>query len=423
MQAAILAVGSELLGTERLDTNSLLLTGILRRFGVGLARKAVVGDSVAAIRAEVEASLERCELVLVTGGLGPTADDVTREAVAAAVGRGLAERPDLVEDIREKFARFGMRMPEVNRRQAQVIDGAEVLANRRGTAPGLRIERGDRTIFLFPGVPLELEGLAREALEPWLAGRSGGDRVESRYLKVACVPESTLEEMLAPVYGEFGGAGDFSVLSSPGEIVVAVTRAGPETARRAALEARVARLCEALGDAVFAHAERATLEATVGDLLRRAGATVATAESCTGGLLSERLTRVPGSSDYFRGGVVAYSNELKRRLLAVPEALLERHGAVSEEVARAMAAGAREALGSDWAVAVTGIAGPAGGSDEKPVGTVHVALAGPEPEGLGHRRLRLPGDRERVRRLACQWALDLLRRRLLARGAGGAAEG
>ncbi len=422
MQAAILAVGSELLGTERLDTNSLLLTGILRRFGVGLARKSVVGDSVEAIRAEIEDSLERCELVLVTGGLGPTADDVTREAAAAAVGRGLEERPELVADIRAKFASFGMRMPEVNRRQARVIDGAAVLANRRGTAPGLRIDRGDRTIFLFPGVPIELEGLAREALEPWLEERSGGDRLESRHLKVACVPESTLEEMLAPVYREFGGAEDFSVLSSPGEIVVQVTRAGPEVERRAALEERVARLAEALGDAVYSHAASATLEATVGALLRESGGTVATAESCTGGLLSERLTRVPGSSDYFRGGVVAYSNEIKRRLLAVPEVLLERHGAVSEEVARAMAAGAREALGSDWGVAVTGIAGPGGGSDEKPVGTVHVAVAGPAPEGVTQRRLRFPGDRERVRRLAAQWALDGLRRRLLARRAGGGAE-
>ncbi len=420
MQAAILAVGSELLGVERLDTNSLLLTGILRRFGVPLARKAVVGDSVEAIRAEIESSLARCELLLVTGGLGPTADDVTREAAAAAVGRGLGEHPDLVEDIREKFARFGMRMPEVNRRQAQVIDGAAVLPNPRGTAPGLRIERGDRTIFLFPGVPVELEGLAHEALEPWLEGRSGGGRVESRYLKVACVPESTLEEKLAPVYREFGADG-ISVLSSPGEIVVGVTRGGPEAERRRALEARVARLTEVLGDAVFADAAEATLEATVGALLREAGATVATAESCTGGLLAERLTRVPGSSDYFQGGVVAYSNDLKRRLLAVPAALLERHGAVSEEAARAMAAGARDALASEWSVAVTGVAGPAGGSPEKPVGTVHLAVAGPEPEGITHRRVRLPGDRQRVRRLAAQWALDLLRRRLLARRAGGTA--
>lgn len=407
MRAAVLAIGSELLGTDRLDTNSLSLAAALERYGVELCRKAVVGDDEQEIGILLGELLAAADLVLVTGGLGPTADDVTRQAAAATLGRPLVEDPALIEDIRAKFQRFDMRMPEVNRRQALVIEGAEVLPNRRGTAPGLRLEVDGRCLFLFPGVPHELDGLIARSLEPWLAERAGGEPRHARTLKVACVPESTVEERLAPAYAEFGRAG-IAVLASPGEIRVRLS-----AARAGELETMAARVGELFGDAVFGRRPEITLEEVVGGLLADAGATVGTAESCTGGLVAERLTRVAGSSAWFVGGVVAYADRLKTTALGVPEDLVARHGAVSRPVAEAMASGARRVLGADWALAITGIAGPGGGSEAKPVGTVHFALAGPQGVGVVHRRLRLPGDRTRVRQLSSQWALDMLRRRLI----------
>jgi len=418
MKAAILAVGSELLGTVRLDTNSLRLTGLLDRYGVELLRKAVIGDAEVEVAAEVRSLLSRVDLILITGGLGPTADDVTREAVAAALGRPLRLDAGALSTLEGRFRALGWPMPEVNRRQAWVVEGAELLANERGSAPGLRLEHGSCTLFLFPGVPTELEGMMASALEPWLARRAGGVARETAVLKIAGLPESVVEERIAPAYGEFGREA-ITILASVGEIRLQATAAGPEPERRARLAAMVARLAELAGDAVYTTREEDTLESVVGDLLRAAGATLTAAESCTGGLVSQRITAVAGSSDYFLGGAVTYSNELKTRLVGVPAELIAAHGAVSEPVARAMASGVRRALGSDYGVGITGIAGPGGGTAEKPVGTVHVAVAG--PSGDDHRALRLPGDRERVRRFSAQIALEMLRRRLLADAAAAVA--
>lgn len=419
MRAAILAVGSELLGAERLDTNSLLLTRQLARHGVVLCRKAVVGDELDEIRGLLGELFEAAELVLVTGGLGPTADDLTRQAVAAALGRGLRESAAIVADIEAKFASFGMRMPAVNRRQAAVIDGAEVLANSRGTAPGLRLDHERGTLFLFPGVPHELVAMMQSSLVPWLERHVGRSPLGSRLLKVACVPESTAEEMLAPAYEEFGPEA-IAILASAGELQVRLTArggaAGPGGLDR--LERRTAAI---LGEAVFSRRDDETLESVVGGLLETAGLSVATAESCTGGLVAERMTRVAGSSAWFVGSAVTYADRLKVDLLGVDRQLIESRGAVSREVAEAMSEGVRRRLGSDYGLAVTGIAGPGGGSQEKPVGTVHIALAGPADGAPAHRLLSLPGDRRRVRQLTSQWALDLLRRRLLAEGGAGAA--
>jgi nicotinamide-nucleotide amidase len=416
MKAAILAVGSELLGTDRLDTNSLRLTGLLERYGAELRRKAVIGDSEGEIAAELRSLLPRVDLILVTGGLGPTADDVTREAVAAAVGRGLRLDGGALAALESRFRSMGWPMPEVNRRQAWVVEGAEVLPNDRGTAPGLRVESGGCTLFLFPGVPTEMEGLMASALEPWLARRSGGISRETAVLKIAGLPESVVEERIAPAYEEFGREA-ITILSNAGEIRLQATAAGPGPERRARLRAMVDRLAELAGDAVFTTREEDTLESVVGDLLRAAGATLTAAESCTGGLFAQRITAVPGSSDYFLGAAVTYSNELKTRLVGVPPETIAAHGAVSEPVARAMAEGVRRALGGDWGVGITGVAGPGGGSTEKPVGTVHLAVAGPRDGEVEHRKLRLPGDRDRVRRFSAQIALEMLRRRLLAAAA------
>ena len=413
MKAAILAVGSELLGTDRLDTNSLKLTALLERYGAELRRKAVIGDSEAEIAAELRNLLPSVDLILITGGLGPTADDVTREAVAAALGRGLHLDSEVLAALERRFRSLGWQMPEVNRRQAWVVEGAAVLANDRGTAPGLCVESGGCTLFLFPGVPTELEGLMASALEPWLAERSGGAARETAVIKIAGLPESVVEERIAPAYGEFGREA-ITILANAGEIRLQATAAGPEPERRARLKAMVERLAALAGDAVFTTREEDTLESVVGDLLRAAGSTLTAAESCTGGLFSQRITAVPGSSDYFLGAAITYSNELKTQLVGVPADLIAEHGAVSEPVARAMAEGARRTLGSDWAVGITGVAGPGGGSEAKPVGTVHLAVAGPRDGEVEHRQLRLPGDRDRVRRFSTQIVLEMLRRRLLA---------
>ncbi len=421
MRAAILAVGSELLGTDRLDTNSLRLTEVLQRHGVELAAKGVVGDDRGGIAGEARRLAALADLVLITGGLGPTADDLTREGVADAFGLDLALDPAIVAGIEERFRAFGRRMPEVNRRQAMVPAGAAVIDNPRGSAPGLRLDAGGATLFLFPGVPQELAGMIDSDLVPWLAERTGGAALDRGVLKVACLPESEVEERIAPAYDEFGRE-PITILAHPGEIELHFHAAGAAAERHRRLAAIAARLRELAGPAVYTDDPEASLESVVGGLLAGRGRTLVTAESCTGGLLAERITRVPGSSGWFPGGVVSYSNDLKRRLLGVPEELLAAHGAVSEPVARAMAEGAREHLGGDYGIGVTGVAGPSGGSEEKPVGTVHLALAGPAAEGDGlattHRRVRFLGDRLRIRGLTAQLALELLRRRLLA-GAGG----
>ncbi len=408
MQAAILAVGSELLGTDRLDTNSLRITESLHRYGVRLRRKSVVGDDVEELAAEVAHAAARHELVVVTGGIGPTSDDVTREAVAQALGRGLERQERVVEEIRAKFARFGRQMPDSNRKQADVIEGAEVLPNARGTAPGQRVDHPGGSIFLLPGVPREAEGLIAEALEPWLAKHSGAAAVELFALKVACVSESSLEHLIEPYFARFGATG-LSILSRPGEILLQLSGsadAGPRLAERRDC------LLDLLGAAVYGRRREDTLEGTVGELLRAGGATVVTAESCTGGLVAERLTRVPGSSDYFLGSTVTYSYELKAALLGVDRAVLERHGAVSREVVGAMGVGARALLGGDYCIAISGVAGPGGGTGDKPVGTVDLAVAGPGDE-VRHLRLRLPGGRQQIREQAAQWGLDMLRRWLI----------
>ena len=412
MDAAILAIGSELLGIDRLDTNSLVVTRTLGAFGVELVRKAVAGDDVEAIAQEVGRLSRTVDLLLITGGLGPTADDLTREGVARALDRRLITDDKVADEIERKFERFGIRMPAVNRRQAELIDGASWLINRRGTAPGMQIETDECVLFLFPGVPSELEEMIDAALIPWLEQHTGGEQTEAGVVRVACLSESTVEERIQPAYKEFGREG-ISVLASPGDIQVRILATGRAEERTSRLKAMTGRIAGLVGRAAYSRDVDETLESVVGELLRAVGKKVATAESCTGGLVAERLTRVPGSSDFFEGATVTYSNRLKRELLGVDGDTLERHGAVSREVVEQMAVGVVTRLKSDLGVAVSGVAGPSGGTAAKPVGTVHVAVAEAGSKEVDHRELHLPGDRRRVRRLASQWALEMLRRRLL----------
>ncbi len=421
VKASILAVGAELLGTDRLDTNSLALTRTLRLRGVDLVSKAVVGDDVVEIAETLDALRQRAELLLVTGGLGPTRDDLTREGVARLLERSVAVDEAVWEQIERGFRKLGRRIPQVNRKQAERVDGAETLPNRAGVAPGLRIvdeapaPRGT-TYFLFPGVPRELNALIEDALDPWLVERTevdaGFDQVEVR---VACLPESVVEERIASVYERFGDDA-VSVLARPGEIRLRLRADGPAAERPERLAQMDAAVRDALGGAVFFTGlieDGIEFEEAVGAGLSASGATVAVAESCTGGQLGQRLTGVPGSSGWFVGGIVAYSNRLKMRLLDVPRRTLAEHGAVSRQTALAMASGARTACGADYGVGITGVAGPGGGSATRPVGTVHLAVAG--PHGCrSHFEARFPGDRARVRQLSTQFALELLRRQLPA---------
>ncbi len=413
VRATILAVGSELLSTERLDTNSLRLTALLERHGVELVKKSVVGDLAPGIADEIRALWETSALVLVCGGLGPTADDLTREAAAAALGVELREDPEVLAQIERRFAMMGRRASPNNRQQAAVLAGARVLDNPNGSAPGQHFERDGKALFLFPGVPFELDRMAADYLVPWLEARSGGAARETWTIKLAMRPESEVDQSLAAAYEELGREW-ITVLAGAGEVRVLLTAVGADRERRERLTMMRERSLALLGDGVFGEGAETTLESVVVGRLRDASWNLATAESCTGGLVAERITRVPGSSRVFLGGVVAYSNAAKSALLDVAPELLQSEGAVSEAVAKAMALGARRRLGSDIGVSITGIAGPEGGTEKKPVGTVHLALAGPWSSEPDHRVARFPGNRERIRMFAAQMALEMLRRRLIA---------
>jgi len=412
--ASILAVGSELLGTTRVDTNSLFLTGELEAIGVRVVRKACVGDGWEELLAELRHALARAPLLVVTGGLGPTEDDRTKEAVAALLGRRLVRDEEILSRLRERFRKRGREMPAPNEKQADVIEGAVVLANRRGTAPGYLVEADGRTIVLLPGVPWEMKALFTETVVPHLTQGGTPAGLHRRVLKVVGLGESAVEELVRPVYEAHRGEDVTILASSPGEVQLHFAARGAPAAAGEALDALERDFRAVLGPALYGRDDE-TLEGAVGGLLLGAGLTVALAESCTGGMISARLTDVAGSSRWFQGAVVAYSNGAKTSLLDVSAEALERHGAVSEEVAREMAAGARRRFGASAGLAVTGVAGPSGGTPEKPVGTVHVALDAGDGT-VRHERLALPGDRSLVRRWTTAAALAMIRGWLRERG-------
>jgi len=414
--AEILAVGSELLTPHRLDTNSLYLTGRLNELGVQVLAKAAVRDRRPMLREWVRLALSRADLVVTTGGLGPTDDDVTREAVADALGLPLRDDDGILESIRARFRSRGLEMPAINLRQARVIEGATVLANPRGTAPGQWIETGDRVIVLLPGPPRELQPMFEEQVAPRLARRTPPAPLRRRVIKITGRSESHVDEVAQPIYATLGDADvtvETSILASPGLIEIHLEGRGVDPRQiDDLLAAGVERLTAALAPYVFSDDGRA-LEMVVGDALRAHGWRIAVAESCTAGLVLGRLTDVPGSSAWVVGGVVAYANEVKVQQLGVPAALLQEHGAVSEPVAQAMASGVRERLGADVGLAITGIAGPDGGSPEKPIGTVVIALSGPREIV---KTLRFAGDRQMVRTQSVAAALDMVRRAAVSRG-------
>jgi nicotinamide-nucleotide amidase len=410
MKACIVAVGSEMLTPFRVDTNSLFITERLNAIGCDVRLKAVVGDDVVELAQLVGEALAWAGVIVITGGLGPTEDDITRDAVARALGLPLDVDETVVDHIRDRFARRGMTMPEINRRQAMVPRGATVLPNPNGTAPGLWLEKGSAAIVLLPGPPREMKPMLESVITERLMTRTGGAGLFRRVLKITGRAESDVDAQAQPVYGKWTTQAvpiSTTILAVLGQIELHLTaQAMNRTDADAALDAAVAELRDALGPSVYSVDGR-SLEAVVGDLLRDRKLTIAVAESCTGGLLTSRLTDVPGSSEYLERGVVCYSNRAKTELAGVPEALIAEHGAVSEPVARALAEGIRSRAGTAIGIGVTGIAGPGGGTPQKPVGTVAIAVA--VDEEVRVRTFQFIGGREMVKFQAAQSALNMTR--------------
>jgi nicotinamide-nucleotide amidase len=415
MKIEIIAVGSELLTPFFIDTNSLYLTRRLNDLGLDPSWKTVVGDDPDDLAEALRDALGRAELLIVMGGLGPTGDDLTREVLADVLGRGLRFDEKILGGIRERFLRRGWEMTPSNRRQAFVIDGAEVLENRNGTAPGQWLESGTIRIALLPGPPRELEPMCEASVWPRLSSLSSGFLVR-RILKTTGLGESDAEDRIRDLYPDQKDL-KLTILASPGQIDLHLSArsAVDRAAAQAALDRLTNDLRKRLGERVFSDSGE-ELEQVVGRLLAASGKTLSVAESCSGGMIAERITRVPGSSIYFLEGAVTYSNAAKIRTLGVPAALIEAHGAVSAEAAAAMAVGIRAATGSDLGISVTGIAGPGGGTNEKPVGLVFAALAW--EAGVAAERNVFFGRREQIRIQSTLKALDLVRVHL-ERSAGG----
>jgi len=414
-RAAIVAVGSELLTPSKLDTNSLHITEQLNLLGVDVTVKAVVGDSRDELAHTIRALLERVDLLILCGGLGPTDDDVTRDAVAAALDRPLTEDEAITLRLRERFkARgFAMPMPEINRRQAMVPAGAVVIENTRGSAPGIWIDHGDRSVVLLPGPPRELRPMLSSLIEGRLRERTSGEPLARRIVRIAGRIESHVDEALQPLYHEWAKASRpiaATILAALGSIEIHLSaRAQSPAVVGEALEAAVRQVVSVIGADAYSTDGR-LLEQVVGDLLVEKGMRIAAAESCTGGLITSRLTDVSGSSRYVDQSVIVYSNAAKTELLGVPPELIEAHGAVSEPVALAMAEGIKTRARSDVGIGVTGIAGPTGGTPEKPVGMVVVAAVAPHDRRC--RTFRFFGEREQVKFQGSQAALDMVRRLL-----------
>jgi len=413
MKAEIIAVGSELLTPDRIDTNSLFLTEELNKLGIEVVRKSIVGDHRDYLSAAFQEALERVELIIASGGLGPTEDDLTRETVADLLGRKLRLNKEILQYIEGRFRQLGREMPAVNIRQAMVPEGAEVLENPRGSAPGLWIEDGGRRIALLPGPPRELKPMFHEQVLPRLTRLASSIRMFHRELRVAGMGESALEQRIKPIYTRYADV-NTTILAAPGEIQIHL-RIWTDNAAHAqkTLDEIVQSFQLALTDRIFS-LDGTPLEEVVARILTMNSATISAAESCTGGLLAQRLTSIAGSSSYFLGGVVCYSNELKTAWADVPAEIIKTKGAVSSEVAIALADGIRRRAGSTLGVGITGIAGPGGGSEEKPVGTVHVAIS--HAGGVKERGVRFPGDREAIRWHAAQLALDMVRIHFLYNG-------
>jgi len=414
VDAEIIAVGSELLTPHRQDTNSLYLTEKLNELGVEVRFKSVVGDSREDLSAAAKMAMRRSDVIIVMGGLGPTEDDLTREAVADALGLKLQRDSAVLTKLEERFAKRGYKMSPNNAKQADILSGATVLPNPAGSAPGQWIsgkyDGTERILMLLPGPPHELKAIFEGECVPRLRAKVPLLHIAIRVLKIAMMPESQVDARVAPIYKTYSDV-QTTILAGAGEIQLHLRcRKESQAAAEARVEALAEKIENELGDAVFSR-KNESLEQIVSYLLQMRGMTLAVAESCTGGLLAERITSLSGSSRYFLGGAIVYSNELKTQFANVPKALIQKQGAVSREVAHAMAEGIRQRCLSSYGIGITGVAGPTGGTEQKPVGLVYVALAGEEGTQVVERNF--PGDRKRIRWFATQQALEMIRRALL----------
>lgn len=410
LSAEIIAIGSELLTPTKTDTNSLWLTEKLNEIGIEVKLKTIVGDDALRLEEAIRDAKKRSDIIITTGGLGPTEDDITRKVAAKAIDRELEFKEEILEDLRVRFRSFGYEMPEKNRQQAYIIEGAKVLPNPNGSAVGMLVEIDGKSLAVLPGPPREMKPMFKDYVLPDLREKAGEVFVKRKIIKVTGMGESSLDEIIAPIYTKYDNP-TTAILFNKREIQIHLTAQTKTEAEAEALNEELAKkIVEKLGINVFS-TKNETMEEVVGNLLRESGKTLSVAESCTGGLIGERLTDVAGSSDYFREGVIAYHNDAKIRVLGVPKQMIEKYGAVSREVCEAMAKGMREFAETDYALSVTGIAGPTGGTKDKPVGTVFVGYA--DREKVKSIKLKLPGDRNLIRWRSSQAALELLRRNLL----------
>ncbi|MGC2474566.1 MAG: competence/damage-inducible protein A [Candidatus Sulfotelmatobacter sp.] len=414
MNAEIIAVGSEMLTPHRVDTNSLYLTEQLNLLGIDVIFKGIVGDDLRRLVAAAQHGLFRSDILIFSGGLGPTEDDLTREAVAEALGVGLRRDPEIIAKLEQRFAQRGWKMTPNNAKQADVLEGATVLPNPNGTASGQwlngQFEGRERIVILLPGPPHEMKALFENEVRERLRQKVPSAHLFTRTLKVAMLGESAVDARVAPIYKRYSDV-ETTILAGAGEIELHFkTRAGTLEAAQARADEVAGLVEDELDDAVYSR-NGESLEQIVGYWLQMRNATLAVAESCTGGLLAERITSISGSSRYFLGGAVVYSNALKSELAGVPAEMIERHGAVSREVAAALAEGIRYRCESTLGVGITGVAGPGGGSPEKPVGLVFHALA--SDSGTEVIQRNFPGDRKRIRRFASTMALDMIRKKLI----------
>jgi nicotinamide-nucleotide amidase len=406
MKAEIIAVGSELLTPHHVDSNSLFITQKLNDLGIEVRLKTIVGDDEKDLVDLLQQALTRSELIVVSGGLGPTEDDLTRTAVARALRRTITKSPEILEMILKRFAGRGIAVPKINERQAELIEGAEIIANARGTAPGMWIRENSRIIVLLPGPPRELEPMFETLAVPRLQALAKGKMLAKKQFYITGMTESEVDAKAAPIYIKYPGI-QTTILSNTRHIALLFSRQIDSDECPTDLEELAGKVQEILGDSVFS-TNGQPLEQVVGIQMKSSGRTLAVAESCTSGMIGARLTAVPGSSEYFLGGVLCYSNDIKSRLCGVSENTLKEFGAVSVETAEELARGIRSTLGSSVGLSITGIAGPGGGSADKPVGLVYVALSD-EQRTESHRRI-IPGDRDSIRERAVSFALSCLRR-------------